>query len=302
MDTVQLTWALDRHGRRVRITDLDAHRRRQRAPFRCMGCGGPLVARLGRVRAHHFAHPPGSRCPLTAPETALHLDVKERLLRLCQEALAGRRRVVLEARCPGCRQRTHLDLSSLGDGVVAEGSIGPLRADVLITLQGAPAAALEVRVAHALTEEKEQALARLSVPALEIDARQKWELETEGEIRVACVRSLGIPRCGNCQATARADADRLVGGESAAIAELETYRARRLFGPPPGLAVATTSDLSDTERAQLLRGFCCAHCGGSELQMGTRLVRHACPGRDPRAVAWRGYDGALVTLDWWRRT
>jgi hypothetical protein len=292
---------LDRRGRRVRITELDARRRRERAPFRCLGCGEPLVARLGRQRAHHFAHPPGSRCPLTAPETALHLDAKERLLRLCAEAFSSRRRVILEARCPGCRRRTSLDLSTLGDGAVAEGSVGPLRADVLVTLRGAPAAALEVRVAHALTAEKEEVLTRLSVPVLEIDAREEWESQDEGEVRVACVRSLGIPLCGGCQATARADADRSAGGEAAAVAELETYRVRRLLGPPPGPAAVAAPELSATERRKLTRSFRCAHCGGSELQVGARLVRHACPGREPRAVAWRGYDGTLVTLDWWRR-
>ncbi|MGB8931158.1 MAG: hypothetical protein WCC48_07925, partial [Anaeromyxobacteraceae bacterium] len=41
--TVQLTWALDKDGRKVAAGRLDERSRRERAPFRCPGCGDPLV-------------------------------------------------------------------------------------------------------------------------------------------------------------------------------------------------------------------------------------------------------------------
>jgi hypothetical protein len=41
-------------------------------------------------------------------------------------------------------------------------------------------------------------------------------------------------------------------------------------------------------------------CGLGTLAFGNRVVRHACPGSAPRAVAWRGYDGALVEMRWWK--
>jgi hypothetical protein len=178
---VLLAWALDRERRRVHVSALDPRRRGDRAPFACPGCGEPVVPRLGAVRARHFAHRPGSTCPLTRPETALHLNAKERLLFLCAEAFAGRLRVRLGARCPGCRREAPLDLAAVGDAASAEGSVGALRADVLVTRGGAPALALEVRVTHALDPAKEEALAALSVPALEIDAREPWEEEPPGE-------------------------------------------------------------------------------------------------------------------------
>ena len=83
---VKLAWARDRDGLRVAAAALDPRRRRERAPFACPACGEEVLARLGPMRARHFAHRPGSRCPLTAPETALHLDAKLRLLDLCREA------------------------------------------------------------------------------------------------------------------------------------------------------------------------------------------------------------------------
>ncbi len=299
---VLLAWALDRDGHKLHVGALEPKRRRERAPFACLGCGEPLVPRLGAVRARHFAHEPGSRCPLTRPETALHLNAKERLLYLCAEAFAGRRAVRLGARCPGCRREAPLDLSAVGDAAAAEGTVGALRADVLVTRRGAPALALEVKVTHALDPVKEAALAALGLPALEIDAREPWEEEVPGGSWLRVARTLGVARCPSCEAAGRAEAGRARGGEDAAVAELEAYRARGLMGPRPGPAQDAPAAFSKVERRRLAAAFRCPECGEARLAMGERLARHACPGEDQRPVAWRGYDGTLVELAWWRRS
>ncbi len=298
--TVLLAWAKDRDGRKVHVSSIDLAARRARAPFACLACGDELVAKLGRERARHFAHRPGSTCALTRPETALHLDVKERLLQLCAEAFAGRLAVALGARCPRCRRETPLDLAAVGDAAVSEGSVGPLRADVLVTRGGAPALALEVLVTHAVDAVKQAALAAAGVPALEVDATAPWEEETAGGVTIRVARTLGGTPCPACQASLRADAGRLSGGEDAEVAELEAYRARGLMGSRPGPVLASPPPLSPAERRHLEASFRCPSCGGRALAVTERLAKHACPGAAPRAVAWRGYDGALVELAWWR--
>lgn len=45
-------------------------------PHRCPGCGDPVVLRQGGVRAHHFAHRPGTVCPFAARESAEHMAAK----------------------------------------------------------------------------------------------------------------------------------------------------------------------------------------------------------------------------------
>jgi len=297
---VILSWARDRGGARVHVGELDPRRRRDRAPFTCPACAEPLVPHLGRVRARHFAHRPGSACPLTSPETALHQNAKERLAWLCDEAFAGRRRVVLSTRCPGCRRPAPTDLASLGDRATLEGLVGTRRADVLVTRGGAPSLAVEVRVAHAVDEGKEAALAALGVPVAEVDAATPWEAEEEGTTRVTCARSLGFPACPACASTARAESGRVIGGEDAELAELEAYRARGLLGPPPGRPIREAVHLTTRDRELLTETFRCPTCGRSTLHLGARVARHACPGSPPRAVAWRGYDGALVQMGWWR--
>lgn len=298
--TVLLAFANDRHGKRTSVASLDAASRRARGPFTCVGCGEELVAKLGSVRARHFAHRPGSTCALTRPETLLHLDAKERLLALCTRAFAGESRVTLRARCPACRREAPLDLAATGDAAVTEGAVGALRADVLVLRAGRPALALEVLVTHAVGAAKAAALAEAGVPALEIDAGSgdEWLRDEGATADVIPARGLGLPRCAACLASARADRGRAAGGEAAEVAELEAYRARGLMGPPPGVPRDDAPPLGRGEVTAL--GFRCPECGGRELEVGERLARHACPGAGSRPVAWRGYDGALVTPRWWR--
>jgi hypothetical protein len=291
---VLLLWARDGGGTKVRADRLPARDRRARAPFTCLGCGDPLVPHLGRIRAQHFAHLPGSRCPLTAPETALHQDARERLLALCADAFAGARRVALLARCPSCRRALPLDLAALGDAAESEGAVGPLRADVLVRARGRPALAIEVKVTHAVDPEKEAALAAAAVPFVEVDATEEWERAAGEAVEVACARSGGVARCGACETLAHADAERAKGGEAAEIAELEVYRARGLFGPldaTPAPGGRWTAGLP---------AFRCPECGSGALLVGERLARHACPGRPARPVGWRTHAGEVVLLSWWR--
>jgi predicted RNA-binding Zn-ribbon protein involved in translation (DUF1610 family) len=350
-DGVALAWARDRRGLLTPATALDPASRRERAPFTCPGCGDELVVRLGSIRARHFAHRPGSACPLTAPETALHFNAKRRLLALCEEAFSGAGRVTLLIRCPACRRPDPRELAGLGDSAEEEGVVGAHRADVLVSRAGLPTLAVEVLVTHAVGDAKGAALGLAGVPVVEIDAREAWERETsEGGREVVCARALGFPPCATCRTLARAEADRSGGDEAAQIAELESYRARglirgdvldppndapsrrvkspsrrRIPGPnpeypspgappappypeylgpqarrPPPIHDADTP-LTPEERDALTARFACPDCGGKLLWVGTRLVLHSCPGHGARPVAWRGYDGRLATLGWWKR-
>lgn len=305
---VLLAWARDRDGKKVRAASLTPASRRARAPFTCLGCGEELIPHLGRIRTPHFAHRAGSTCPLTAPESALHLDAKERLLALCGDAFAGRRRLVALTRCPVCRRVQPVDVATLGDRAEDEGAVGALRADVLVLRGDRPAFAFEVKVTHAVEPEKEAALAAAGVPAVELDAREDWEREGPGEevIELLCARSLGFPPCPACQVRTRADAERDRGGEAAEIAELEAYRARGLFRGARTERAEGQGDgpLTEPERSAVASAFRCPECGGTGLQIGERLLKHSCetPGDSAiagRPVAWRAYDGSLVTLGWW---
>jgi len=157
------------------------------------------------------------------------------------------------------------------------------------------------------------ALAAAGVPAVEIDARDAWERPGPGSlVEVVVHRSLGFPACPACQAQARAEADRALGGEAAQIAELEAYRARGLLevttrgrrraaGVGRAQLPVASPELSVREVTGLRSRFHCPDCGRDALLLGPRLARHPCPGHGERPVAWRGYDGRLAELRWWKR-
>ncbi|HET6410998.1 MAG TPA: competence protein CoiA family protein [Anaeromyxobacter sp.] len=298
---VRLAWARDRDGQKVRASRLASKDRHLRAPFSCLGCGEELVPHLGRIRSPHFAHRPGSNCPFTAPETALHQDAKQRILSLCEDALAGRRRVRVLSRCPTCRRPDPLDLGAAGDAAFAEAKVGSLRADVLLCRERRPVLAFEVRVTHAVEKEKETLLLSAGVRAVEVDAREEWEREDDGGADIVCARSFGFEPCAACRVAARAERELEKGGEAAEIAELEAYRARGLLPCRKEKAGSDPDDpFSPAERQNLSRRFLCPECGGKGLDLGVRIARHECPVGTgfavARPVAWRGYDGSLVTL------
>ena len=73
--TVQYLYARDAADAVVSAELLSAERESWAEPFRCLGCEAELVAKvLGKKKAKHFAHKPGTTC---APETYLHRLGKE---------------------------------------------------------------------------------------------------------------------------------------------------------------------------------------------------------------------------------
>ena len=149
--------------------------RRRPASF-CPICIAPVTLKLGTRNRHHYAHEPDSVCAAASGEGALHLAAKL----LLAEALGGGgdnlslRRVC--ARVPGevarvrCAEGPLETLPLAWDTVEIERSLPSLRADLMLTLQGRPVLALEVRVTHAVDERKSAALKVLGIPWLEIDA------------------------------------------------------------------------------------------------------------------------------------
>jgi hypothetical protein len=64
------------------ITDLDKDLERGlRCNCICVGCSRPLIARMGAKRTHHFAHQRAEDYSSSCGETALHIFVKELLIR-----------------------------------------------------------------------------------------------------------------------------------------------------------------------------------------------------------------------------
>ncbi len=311
---VQLAWARDRDGRKVRASRLAPADRRGRAPFTCLGCGEELIPHLGRIRTPHFAHRAGSTCPLTAPETALHLDAKERLLcALRQDAFAGPAPRPRLARCPECRRVAPVDVAAPATPPRRRARSARSEPTCCVRAGERPVLAFEVRVTHAVEPEKEAALGdgrgagggggRPRGVGAGGGRRGRHRLRPEPRVRP--VRRL--PHARRAEAVdregRRGGRDRRAGGvprEGAAEAVPPSGPAR----PSTSRPEAPDAPLTPAELAGLGASFSCPDCGGP-IAGGREPDSSATPAppaprSSGRPVAWRGYDGSLVTLGWWQ--
>lgn len=176
-------------GSVVHITEIDPDTQRGLAcGCVCADCGDQLVARVGRVRQRHFAHHSAHEC-VAADESALHLFAKELFTRH-HRLKVPEARVWLDAetmqkvrRRPLTEHHSHEFLRDevsqhvadacyveYDEAVLEQTADNRRRPDITLTRSddGTPLL-VEVRVTHAVDEEKEAALKALGTPCLEID-------------------------------------------------------------------------------------------------------------------------------------
>lgn len=125
----------------------------------CAACGAPLIAKKGKKQQHHFAHAHGQICT-GGLETSLHHFTKsvivqaKTILLPAVEVFKGK--VIQPARW------------IKADRVLKEHSIGRLRLDVWLEAAHFQLA-VEVKVSHAVGNNKQRQLIQQGIPAIEVD-------------------------------------------------------------------------------------------------------------------------------------
>lgn len=131
-------------------------------PFRCLDCGETLQLRISTRARPHFAHMPDSRC---AGETALHIYAKELLERereLTFTPLILRQEGIEEIVFEGGRFKL--------DHVIIEVDRPGFRPDAIVGLWSKEFA-VEFKVAHAVDDAKQEKVAAVDIPMIEIDLK-----------------------------------------------------------------------------------------------------------------------------------
>lgn len=129
-------------------------------PFHCLECNEALLYRQSRRARTHFAHRPDTKC---TGETALHLYAKALLAQVREFTFtplmlsqAGLQEVVFEG------GRFKLDAVSI------EADQFSFRPDATVMVAG-QAFAIEFKVSHAVSEEKQSKVAATPLPMIEVD-------------------------------------------------------------------------------------------------------------------------------------
>ncbi len=238
----QIPFGMRPDGRLVEVSQVE---RGLACNCRCPGCGEPLLAKKGAVNVQHFSHLPGADCA-TGAETALHLAAKQ----LVADSLSIRLPecpVRVSKTDPNCglfaATRSFTDPETWQfDRVALEMVLGPTRPDA-IGFIGDSAHGVEIRVTHAVDEDKQAHLAELGLPSVEVDLSPLvGRLFTFEALEQAVIRSTVNKRWLFHPRQAEWEAFLLSGFEAwrqARLAEL----ARRPPPSPPAAARPTQTDV-----------------------------------------------------------
>ena len=185
-----IRWVLVDDGLRS-VDDLRGAPSTTRRQARCPGCREPVILKLGKVLIAHAAHRPHSTCALRSGEGALHFNTKHAICEALKRATD--RQLYMALPCAGamspalglderhyprdadpsrCLAWVRHPLIANWDHAEVEVVTPSRRVDVGLFRAGALIGAVEVRVSHAVDDEKATDLALGAVPWIEVDALQ----------------------------------------------------------------------------------------------------------------------------------
>lgn len=163
---IRIPFALDKYGQLIGINDAEKGRK-----YFCPSCRDVVIVRKGEIKVHHFAHKMNNLC---GQETAVHKIAKMLIQKRFSQWKAGQTTApIMNRACQICGKKTaqtfpdKVEREDLEVGL-SNGSI----ADVALIGTGKPIAVIEIRVTHAVDEEK---AITLPVPFIEVDGYKVLE-------------------------------------------------------------------------------------------------------------------------------
>ena len=154
--------ARDAEGNIIPISDA-----KHKVQYACVGCGNPMIPKMGARNKHHFAHKTDCAC---APDNALHETSKAHIIRRFEDARETGGGCIMKAPCSTCGKQTiEYDLTDGGASIKPEASaIEGTRSDLAVfEADGVtPRAIIEVVVTHDLEPNTRTAYLKSGVPVI----------------------------------------------------------------------------------------------------------------------------------------
>ena len=154
--------ARDAEGNIIPISDA-----KHKVQYACVGCGNPMIPKMGARNKHHFAHKTDCAC---APDNALHETSKAHIIRRFEDARETGGGCIMKALCSTCGKQTiEYDLTDGGASIKPEASaIEGTRSDLAVFESDGvtPRAIIEVAVTHDLEPNTRTAYLKSGVPVI----------------------------------------------------------------------------------------------------------------------------------------
>ena len=158
----------------------------------CPACQDPVILRKGEIKTAHFAHKASETCN---QETILHKTAKQLIVEVISNWKSGKMdSPILRRTCQICHKSKDQPLPDKVEGAALEYRVtGGFVVDVALMVEDKPAAAIEIKVSHAVDENK---ASLLPVPFIELDGQAVIENPTVFEP----IRDHFLPfTCGTCK-------------------------------------------------------------------------------------------------------
>ena len=143
-------------------------------PYFCPACQDAVILRKGEIKKAHFAHKASKTCN---QETILHKTAKQLIVDVISDWKSNKTDApVLKRTCEICRQSKDQPLPDKVECAMLEYRMPDgFIIDVALMVENEPAAAIEIRVSHAVDQNKAKSL---SVPFIELEGQKVVENPT----------------------------------------------------------------------------------------------------------------------------
>lgn len=172
-DNYRYTGAI-KDGSPISISDLNQSEEDQktnrglRCGCVCSACGSPLMARMGKIKKHHFAHHAGGDCEW-GMETDLHYLAKKIISQSKTFIAPPFVKTIFLDGDPRYSKNIYIEENKIHvDNVYLEKRIFTIRPDIIIQYEGKELL-VEIAVTHFIDEEKKRKIMALGIPTIEID-------------------------------------------------------------------------------------------------------------------------------------
>lgn len=174
---IQLEYGV-KNGKIINIMDLPMESKGLQCECVCPGCGGPLIARKGAKKKHHFAHYSQPCNLVAAQQTALHMLAKE----IIEEEKAflfpgysvSREDVEWKPADQPYNYHQEPELQyrepyrAKCESVTLERKVSDFVPDIIVSIRG-KICLIEIAVTHFIDEEKHKKIEAVGLPMVEVD-------------------------------------------------------------------------------------------------------------------------------------
>ena len=140
-------------------------------PYFCPACEDTVILKKGKIKIAHFAHKASEACH---QETILHKIAKQLIVDLISDWKSGKTDApVLKRKCDICLEAKDQPLPDKVECAILEYRMPDgFIVDVALMVENKPAAAIEIKVSHAVDENKAKLL---SIPFIELEGEKVVE-------------------------------------------------------------------------------------------------------------------------------